>query len=241
MNKMGIQWTLVLVLSLVVVGGLSGVMWVMAQDGSATVSAQEIVLEACDSTSEKDYDLAMVLSDRTDDGETRKYAEYSFRVSGDDHYVRVDFEDGQDSGEHIVVDGKVYIRLKGQDEWFHMVGFKAYNLTPHPLGNGAGDLCPELGAVARVNEDEDVEGANADRYLFEEELHGGFTTVDGEEVELPNMGTRTWTIWVNDDGQIVKTHTLHSDGDREYEWTTLVSNVGELNAISAPATFTVVQ
>ena len=144
--------------------------------------------------------------------------------------------DGDYRQEVISVDGIVYHRAPGEQWKLGDPQPKRKMNIAHMLSGGVGaaptvkvksdnPLCPEIGPVARVDE-EMVNEIGTDHYRL---------TEIGADDGLLDI---TWDYWVNDDGQLLKTQQLITlTGNTEagqVAITTEISGVGEPNTITAP-------
>ncbi len=224
--------------SLAVLGIASFIAWwlLSSTDNSSQISAEELLFTACENTVETDFDFQLTIHGNRNLGSdpTVSSITYEVQVSGEDLYMYV--TDGEYTQEVISVDGTVYHRAPGEQWKLGDPQPKRKMNIAHMLSGGVGaaptvevksdnPLCPEIGPVARVDE-EMVNEIGTDHYrLTETGANDGLLDI-------------TWDYWVNDDGQLLKTQEVITLTDNteagQVMINTVVSNVGEPNVIERP-------
>ena len=214
------------------------------------LSAQDILLAACERTAEPDFDLLMTIEGGFD-GETATgiYDVQVSRGSGtmyeDDIYMQVTV--GELMGEILYVDGVQYIRepggawtLSDPQSRMSVAGMLRGYESPLWKVEMENSLCPEFGPVATVGE-ETVSEVGDDHYRLTATGVGapdGPTGQVDENTYISPGQDMTWDYWLNEDGQLLKMQQLITQTDNKDAGqvliTTVVSGVGEPNVIEAP-------
>ena len=222
-------------------------MWALVSFGrgqAPAVSAQQLLVEACERTTKTDFDFKTTLHGNQNLGSDNKIVTvtYDFRVSGEDFYLA--FTDEEGAFEIIVVDNVVYIRhpsegwkLADPQPKSKMTVAGMLDSRPGHLDKAYSDnpLCPDIGAVESIGK-ETINGVDAEHYQVKGTGIGAPTDTDSTTV-TEGLDI-VWDYWINEDGQLVQareTVTLTGDGEAgQVETTTLVSGVGEPNTIEVP-------
>ena len=221
--------------SLVVLGIASFIAWWFLFS-RAQVSAEELLFTACENTVETDFDFHLKIHGNRNLGgdSTVSSITYDVQVSGEDLYMYV--IDGDYRLEVISVDGIVYHRAPGEQWKLADPQPKRKMNIAHMLSGGVGaaptvevksdnPLCPEIGPVARVDE-EMVSEIGSDHYRLIE------TGADDGRLDI------TWDYWVNDGGQLRELQEVVTLADNaeagQVMINTVISGVGEPNVIEAP-------
>ena len=168
---------------------------------------------------------------------------YNIQVSGDDYHLHVTAkEEGGFSGEIIGINGVNYER--GRDgEWKQSEQYLPLHFLHllHPIESDF-VLCPdlEIGAVTRIGE-ELLNGDNVEHFRLPEGSDVGPLANVGGVVPAFDPIDRTWDIWVDSEGKLVRT-TLSADYAATSSYAAFrveirsnISGIGETNVIVEPA------
>ena len=243
---------LVVLAPLLVLAALGLTLWFVFAGDKPQLSAQELLVNACERSAETDFDLLMTIHGNENFEDKIVTITYDVQVSGDsgtmykeDIYMIV--TSGERSQEVIYVDEVMYYKdpggvwiLADPQSRMTVAGMLRGYESPLMEVQSANPLCPEIGPVATVGE-ETVATVGEHHYRLTATGVGapdGPTGQVGENTYISPGQDMTWDYWLNEDGQLLKMQqviTLTGNTDAgQLMITTEISGVGEPNEITAP-------
>ena len=194
------MWLARLAVVLVAVGG--GLAWWTLSGDDNFIDA-DVTAQACQQLPPiTDYDIRAYI-EVMEDGVKVVSGDMYIRVSGDDHYMFVEAQQGHEKWERLTVDETLYER-RSNGPWTKLLENAGKGLT-YPARPE--DICPDnLGAFTYADTDT-VDGQATKRFTVQNLYNPG--TVD---TALPKQGEnekeRDWQLWIDDKGYLVKASFL---------------------------------